>query len=142
MTEKTHRVGVVGYIFKEDKMLFLSRNKEPKVWAPLGGHLHPDEDPVQGLLREIHEEAKISVKVLTPIEVTFTKDHKQEDYIGIYYLCEYEDGEILESDESSGTDWLTLEEIKQKHATGAVYGELKQYEKAFTLFNRIRDSIY
>jgi 8-oxo-dGTP pyrophosphatase MutT (NUDIX family) len=37
-----------------------------RMWLPPGGHLEPNEDPVQGALREAWEEAGLEVDVIAP----------------------------------------------------------------------------
>ncbi|WP_322796130.1 NUDIX hydrolase [Tepidiforma sp.] len=37
-----------------------------RMWLPPGGHLEPNEDPVQGALREAREEAGLEVAVIPP----------------------------------------------------------------------------
>lgn len=36
------------------------------MWLPPGGHLEPNEDPVQGAIREVEEEAGLAVDVIVP----------------------------------------------------------------------------
>jgi len=36
------------------------------VWLPPGGHLEPNEDPVQGAVREAQEESGLAVEVIAP----------------------------------------------------------------------------
>lgn len=35
------------------------------IWLPAGGHIEPNEDPVQAMLREVREETGLQVEVLT-----------------------------------------------------------------------------
>lgn len=37
-----------------------------RMWLPPGGHLEPNEDPVEGALREAHEESGLAVEVVVP----------------------------------------------------------------------------
>lgn len=37
-----------------------------RMWLPPGGHLEPNEDPVQGAVREAREEAGLDVEVIPP----------------------------------------------------------------------------
>jgi 8-oxo-dGTP pyrophosphatase MutT (NUDIX family) len=34
------------------------------LWLPPGGHIHPDEDPIEAVLREVREETGLTVEVL------------------------------------------------------------------------------
>ncbi|MBI4138075.1 MAG: NUDIX domain-containing protein [Candidatus Wildermuthbacteria bacterium] len=58
---------VVAYIAREGRVLMVFHKKLEK-WLPLGGHIEPDEDPDQALLREIKEESG-----LEDIEILGTK---------------------------------------------------------------------
>ncbi|MDD5088408.1 MAG: NUDIX domain-containing protein, partial [bacterium] len=52
---RTHRVAVGAYIFRGDRVLLVKRRNPPLTFAPPGGKLHVDEDPVAGLRREVRE---------------------------------------------------------------------------------------
>ena len=43
------------------------------MWLPPGGHIEPNEDPVQAVLREVEEETGVPVEVVPP--VGFKDDH-------------------------------------------------------------------
>ena len=45
-----------------------------KMWLPPGGHIEPNEDPVQAVLREVEEETGVKAQVVptgTPIELEY-----------------------------------------------------------------------
>jgi 8-oxo-dGTP pyrophosphatase MutT (NUDIX family) len=41
-------------------------HRKLRMWLPPGGHLEPNEDPVQGALREAREESGLEVEVIPP----------------------------------------------------------------------------
>ena len=52
-----------GFVVHQDKLL-LHWHQKVKAWLPPGGHIEPNEDPVQAVLREIEEEAGIKAEVV------------------------------------------------------------------------------
>ena len=54
-----------GYIVSNGKTLLLWHHRL-KMWLPPGGHLEPNEDPVQGALREILEETGLEAAIIPP----------------------------------------------------------------------------
>lgn len=54
-----------AYVVADSRTLLLWHAKLG-MWLPPGGHLEPDEDPVQGALREVEEEAGLAVTVIPP----------------------------------------------------------------------------
>ena len=48
-----------------DNCVLLHWHPKVKAWLPPGGHIDPDEDPVQAVLREIREEAGIEAEVVS-----------------------------------------------------------------------------
>lgn len=54
-----------AYIVARGRTLLLW-HRGLRMWLPPGGHLEPNEDPVQGALREAREEAGLAVEVIPP----------------------------------------------------------------------------
>lgn len=54
-----------AYIVYEQRTLLLW-HRGLGMWLPPGGHLEPNEDPVQAAIREAYEETGISVEVIAP----------------------------------------------------------------------------
>ena len=54
-----------AYVAAAGRTLLLWHHKL-KMWLPPGGHLEPNEDPVQGALREALEESGLQVEVIPP----------------------------------------------------------------------------
>jgi 8-oxo-dGTP diphosphatase len=60
-----------GIVLHEDNVLLIEHAKL-KWWMPPGGHIEPNEDPVQAVLREVREETGLECEILAP--VTFAHD--------------------------------------------------------------------
>ena len=130
-TEYTHRVAVGVYIIDHGKLLLLLRNTTPYVWAPPGGRLLRDEDPIQGLLREIHEECGLQVEPVCPVAMWHGM-HKGEALIAVFFLCKPAGGRLVLSEEHSLARWYTLGELQSQFETRTdVFGVLPDYERAF-----------
>lgn len=133
--KKTFRVAAKGYIFHADKVLVLyktdeeaagSMAEEARIDQP-GGRIEFKESFEEGLLREIEEEAGISVRVIAPFNTrTFHREHSQ--LMQVDFLCEWESGEVVLSEEHEGFEWLTLDEIRKRN-----WQLESTYEKAFSL---------
>lgn len=54
-----------AYIVSGGRTLLLWHRKL-RMWLPPGGHLEPNEDPVQGAIREALEESGLAVEVIPP----------------------------------------------------------------------------
>ena len=52
-----------GFVVENNEVL-LHWHPKVKAWLPPGGHIEPNEDPVQAVLREIREEAGIETEVV------------------------------------------------------------------------------
>jgi len=62
-TERHHTA--TAYIVAQGRTLLLWHARL-RMWLPPGGHLEPDEDPVQGALREALEESGLVAEVIPP----------------------------------------------------------------------------
>jgi 8-oxo-dGTP pyrophosphatase MutT (NUDIX family) len=54
---------VTGFVVDSDRTL-LHWHKKLHIWLPPGGHIDPDEDPVQAALREVREETGIACEIV------------------------------------------------------------------------------
>jgi 8-oxo-dGTP pyrophosphatase MutT (NUDIX family) len=53
-----------GFVVHQDRVL-LHWHPKVKAWLPPGGHIEPNEDPVQAVLREVREEAGVAAEVIS-----------------------------------------------------------------------------
>ncbi len=131
---RTHVAATLGLVLRGNKILLLKRNVEPRIWAPAGGRLLPDEDPALGLQREISEECKINVEVIMPFDTWFGR-YDNALTLGIIYLCRYVDGTISLSPEHSEARWFTEESLKKalNDSPELFFGKPSLYELTFSL---------
>ena len=62
-----------GFVVHKDATL-LHWHPKVKMWLPPGGHIEPNEDPVQAALREIEEETGVKAEVVptgTPVDLDY-----------------------------------------------------------------------
>jgi 8-oxo-dGTP diphosphatase len=130
----THTAAALGLVFRDQELLLLKRSTPPKIWAPPGGRLLRDEDPIQGLQREICEECGITVHILMPLDTWFG-EHEDVQTLGIVFLCRYLDGPLLLSSEHSDALWLSESNMSRKilDSPSEFFGDLSLYSKAFFL---------
>ena len=55
---------VTGFVV-EDARTLLHWHPKLRLWLPPGGHIDPDEDPVQAVLREVREETGITGEIVS-----------------------------------------------------------------------------
>jgi 8-oxo-dGTP pyrophosphatase MutT (NUDIX family) len=61
-----------GFVVHEGRVA-LHWHRKLGMWLPAGGHIEPDEDPVQAVLREVREEFAVEAEVMPLAErVTYT----------------------------------------------------------------------
>jgi ADP-ribose pyrophosphatase YjhB (NUDIX family) len=113
--KNTHQVAVNAYLIFEDKFLLLKRTKPPIIWGPPGGRLHQNEDPLQGLYREVHEETQLTVNIIRPV-TTWFGEFRGTQLLSIDYLCTSEKDGILLSREHKDFKWITFTDL-EKNAT-------------------------
>ena len=105
---------------KKNKFLFGKRSKK-KSWAPgmwdiVGGHSLKNEDILETLKRETHEETGITVnnaKLITIMNVFDESDKRFFKYY-IYIITDWWGKPVNCSKEHTKIRWFTCKELKQK----------------------------
>ncbi|MCA9926629.1 MAG: NUDIX hydrolase [Anaerolineales bacterium] len=114
-------VALQALIINEDERFLLlsspTRNGHNE-WQVISGGLDANETILDGLLREVGEEAGADVRVrpLTTIHTqTFTFDSHIPFMIGIYFLLAYEGGNVVPGDDMAGSNirWWSVSELEQ-----------------------------
>lgn len=124
----THIVAVIGYVYRDGKFLLLKRNNPPLLWAPPGGRLNKNEDPKNGVIREVREETGLDVSVLQTADTWFGEIQPGKFMLAIDYLVKITGGTLRLSDEHSDFAWVSVDDIRQ--AKGVDLGDPKVGFKA------------
>jgi ADP-ribose pyrophosphatase YjhB (NUDIX family) len=112
-------VAVQAIIVDEDERVLLlsspTRNR-PDEWQVISGSLEAAETVLEGVLREVSEEAgpQIQVRPLGVVHAqSFHFDAQVRYMIGVHYLLAYEGGEVQPGDDMHDAQyrWWSLEEI-------------------------------
>lgn len=126
MSKKPFSSGIHALVKKGDLFLVMRRSdlddSEPGVWDLPGGGINWEEQPYEAAIREAHEEAGISIKLLRPLAVyaTHFEEEKNQDTWSIEteLLADYVSGEVVLSVEHSEYKWLSLEDLKSLEPKG------------------------
>jgi len=118
---------VAGYVFNEDKVLLI-HHKSSGLWLPPGGHIDPDENSDDALIRELKEETGLDIiilnmsklpkegNVIKPLAVPFDVNlHKVKDHLHccFFYIAEAKNPEKAKPNkELLDLKWLTRDELE------------------------------
>ena len=106
------RIGLVGAILVKDGKLLLGRRSAhkknyPGVWDIIGGHVEPEEQGWQALVRELKEELGVApVRMWVMGEVEIGKTHT----LSIFVVDAWINEPAIRNDEHSELGWFTPEE--------------------------------
>jgi len=127
------KTGVLAIVKKGDKYLVGVESKDSPIkgqWRFLGGHINNSESHVDGLERELQEEAGITVDVIRKI------DEVQGDYADIsisVYLAEWKSGELsAQEKEIRNLGWVSLPEMHGLNLSSLCRQVLDRYECVLT----------
>lgn len=108
------------FIRKDDKYLVLRRSPlkkyAPGVIHPVGGKVDIGENPYQTAVREVQEEAGVTVKNMRlEAVIQEIKPVKNEPYnwLIFHFSADYDEGEVITTEEGD-LIWLTADEIKNE----------------------------
>lgn len=118
-----HQLVICANVFvrRGGKYLMLKRSPQkkyaPGVMHPIGGKLDPNENPYQGAMRELSEEAGIKVKNARLEAVLFEilpVPDEPNNWLIFYFSADYRSGKLKTTEEGEFI-WLTADQIiKQK----------------------------
>lgn len=110
-------IRVKGIIKQEDKFLVLKRwvddrIVEPFVWEFVDCELEKGESPEQAVLRGIHEAVGVDGEIVRPL-YTWSQMIGDIQCVGITYQCRLslDEGSLMLSEDYSGFEWITEEEL-------------------------------
>jgi len=104
-------IAVVSITIFNKKCLFLKRNFEPKNWCPPCGRLENDEEPIDGVKREVLEETNLKVIPLMPVDAKVVLYNKKNFY-SITYVSFANTDKVKLSHEHSDYKWVDIEDLK------------------------------
>ncbi len=111
----THRVAVGAYIFRDHRVLLVKRNNSPCTFAPPGGRLNVDEDPLAGLRREVMEETGLEIEPVGLARHWYgSMDGYKPALLCINFLARDLGGAVRLSDEHSDFVWASRDDIADK----------------------------
>lgn len=110
-------IRVKGIIKQGDKFLVLKRwvddrIVEPYVWEFVDCELEKGESPEQAVLRGVHEAVGVDGEIVRPL-YTWSQMIGDIQCVGITYLCRLslDEGSLMLSEDYSGFEWITEEEL-------------------------------
>lgn len=138
---------VLAFIIdSEERVLLLSHPDYPGGWEVISGALEAEETIVEGVLREIREEAGPAVRVRplgTVHAGTFRYDSAIQYMISIGYLLAYEGGPIVPGDDMAGSAhrWWRMAELHQQRDLKLLVpqGQLWMIGRAIQLYRLWKD---
>lgn len=106
-------VAVAAIIFRGGKILAMRRAAHKDagagLWETLSGRVHPGEEPLDAVRREIDEECGLDVVLEERPVAAYSAKRGDEDMILILYRAEHRAGEVVMSLEHDRYAWLTPE---------------------------------
>jgi len=131
---KPFYVGLAAIIEKDNHFLILKRSSKkdfaPNTWEPVTGRLERDENPENGVLREIKEELGIKAQIVMPVDTScFYRGGQKFPMVFIYYWLNYLGGEVRLSWEHSEYKWVTLDEALEESTLEHFHEEFQRIIK-------------
>lgn len=110
----THSVAVKGQVWRNGKLLIIKRHPEddyyPGVWDVPGGGLYKGETAMDGLRREVREEAGIEIARIRPLS-TWSHGEGAGFEIGISFLATTDETDITLSEEHTDFAWMAPDTV-------------------------------
>lgn len=105
-----YQVATGGMIFNELGQLLLCEHTYRRMypWGLPGGDLHPGEDPVDGIRREILEETGLTVQ---STRLLLVENSKEIHHIALTYLCTGVSGEFVANEEVSAIRYFDTDNL-------------------------------
>jgi 8-oxo-dGTP diphosphatase len=113
-----HLVSYFAVVDEQRGKLLLVDHKLAGLWLPSGGHVEPDEDPRETVVRELAEELNLAAEFVSPdpLFITVTRtvggDGGHTD-VSLWYLLRGDSSRAIEFDrgEFHSVRWLGFDEI-------------------------------
>lgn len=111
-------VGVTAVVFKDEKIL-LGKRADNGSWQCVSGIVDPGEEPADAAVREVREEAGVTVRATRLALVqqqprTIYANGDQVDYLDLVFRCDWVSGEPYPADgELTEVGWYGLGELTE-----------------------------
>ncbi|MDD5397027.1 MAG: NUDIX domain-containing protein [Candidatus Moranbacteria bacterium] len=129
-------VAVKGIIRKDGKILVVKRAEydghRAGTWETVGGGMDENETPHEALAREIMEEAGIKVDIKEPFNVFSFKKDTGEFKVGITFICDWLEGEVVLSEEHSEHEWIEPMHFMQMQSMQSLHDEINMYIEKYS----------
>ena len=116
------RVACKAIIVRDGRILLMREsaaydtNTKAGLYQFPGGRVEPGEPFMDGLLREIQEETAIKITIGKPFHIDEwmpTVKGQKLHIVAIFFVCEYQTGEVRLSEEHDDFQWVNLEEVRK-----------------------------
>lgn len=115
---QTPKVDTRGAVFVDGKLLLVHENSGR--WSLPGGWCDVDQSPASNTVKEVREEAGLTVSVQRLIAVQDWRKHNAVNYvhgvIKIFFMCSYESGEFEENIETTDIGFFARDKIPKELA--------------------------
>ncbi|MBT7402167.1 NUDIX domain-containing protein [Candidatus Woesearchaeota archaeon] len=119
------------FVVYENKVL-LRKHDKYGIWLSVGGHIEPNEDPIEAAIREVKEEVGLDITLIPTTEIlnieldqykhilppAFINRHrinKTHEHVTLTYFAKSNSDKVKQGDSEISEDWkwFTLEELEQ-----------------------------
>jgi 8-oxo-dGTP pyrophosphatase MutT (NUDIX family) len=143
-----HAAGLIALIIdQQERFLMLSSPKHAGKWEPVNGAYDANETILEGLKREIREEAGTEIQV-RPISAVHSYNFRYDEIVpkmvSIVFLFEYLGGEVIPGDDMADSQikWMSLEEINSgDYEIIAPSQQNWVYERAVKFYHLLKDEM-
>ena len=137
---------VLVFIIDPQTRRFLMLNSPPKRarpgWEIVNGGLEAGETVLEGVLREVAEEAgpEVMIRPLGTVHAwTYRYDELVPHMISIAFVASYLGGDVVPGDDMAGMEvrWMSLDEVRSSAAAGQslIPDEVWLFERALQCFD-------
>lgn len=119
-------------IMNEKGEILIVQDKESGVWELPGGRLHEDEDPKEGLKREIKEELSMDISIKKIFDTFVFKGVSDTSHFVVVYFCEPVgdlDKMKIQEKEIMDIKWISPEQLGELSMRGEYKNLLDKFFK-------------
>jgi 8-oxo-dGTP pyrophosphatase MutT (NUDIX family) len=111
-------VAVAALVFRGDRVLAMRRAHDNEagagLWEVVSGRLHPGEDLLDALAREVVEETQLTVRVNPEPVDAYAMARGSEPLVLVLYRADWLTGEVVLSAEHDAFEWWTPAELRER----------------------------